>query len=140
MSTTQSFSYLKEQPTTLLLQNGYCNTAGGAASVWRISTTPGSTVASCNDLCVADSRCKRFLFGKEGASKNRCDLISIDDCQMIAGHKNFEYYQPTQNNLVRQRASHKSIDQNGCNSMSHPANYLGKRNFGTQAECTNACW
>ena len=44
MATTQSFSYLKEQPTTLLLQNGYCNTNGGAvssASVWRLSTTPG---------------------------------------------------------------------------------------------------
>lgn len=133
VASTQSFSYLKEQPATLIIANAYCNTAGGAYNVYRISMTPGQTVDTCNDLCLNTQGCKRFLFGRQGGYNNRCDLINIDDCEIIPGHYNFDYYQPTQNNQVRLHSSHKSAaDPNGCNSKVHPQGYLGVRPYGTQ--------
>lgn len=38
------------------------------------------------------------------------------------------------------KKSHKSDDVAGCGSKTHPVNYLGVRPYGTQEECTNACW
>lgn len=43
--------------------------------------------------------------------------------------------------MERLKSSHFSAnDPNGCGSMIHPQNYLGVRKFGTQLECTNACF
>lgn len=94
---------------------------------------PGHTPASCNELCQNTSGCKRFLFGKQGGYRNRCDLLNTDDCEIVPGHYNFDYYQPSQNNMVRLRSSHIAADApNGCSSKTHPANYLGVRRVGTQ--------
>lgn len=56
---------------------------------------PGHTVDSCNDLCLATTGCKRFSFGRKDNYKNRCDLINIDDCELLTDTWDFDYFQPT---------------------------------------------
>jgi len=117
MSSAKTQVTLKEQPPLLLHQNGYCNDKGGAPAVWRIAMTTGHTVDSCNQLCLDTQGCKRFLFGKAGHRKGRCDLVKTEDCELIDKYFDFDYYQITQHDQVRKRSSHISaLNPNGCGS------------------------
>lgn len=85
--------------------------------MWRIAMTTGHTVDSCNELCLNTQGCKRFLFGKKGGRKGRCDLVKTEDCELIDKYFDFDYYQITQHDQVRKRTSHISaLNPNGCNS------------------------
>ena len=57
-----------------------------------ISSHENNSVETCQLLCEAERACVEFALGKEGTSKNRCDLFKSTLCTYSESLEKFDIY------------------------------------------------